>query len=311
MKKIIIAGGTGFLGYLLSSHFIAKGYRVLVLSRSRKNSNEQGISYISWDARSLGVWSHELEGAEVLINFVGKSVDCRYTEKNKAAIYSSRLEATRVLNRAVQACNNPPSLWINASSATIYRHATDRAMDEYEGEYGEGFSVDVCRKWEQAFEKSSLPFTRKVCLRIGIVLGKNGGALSPLARMAKIGLGGKHGDGGQYMTWLHEDDFIRIVQWFLDNPASTGIYNCTAPAPLPNRDFMALLRRALGKSFGLPSPVWLLEIGAFFLRTETELLLKSRWVLPTRLLKEGFRFSFPHAQVALMHLLNIRKKPLL
>lgn len=199
MKKIVIAGGTGFLGKMLSEHFANLNYDVVVLSR-REHKSVGNISHIKWDGETLADWANELEGAYALINLCGKSVDCRYTESNKKQIYDTRLKSTGILGKAIEACENPPKVWMNSSSATIYRHAEDRDMDEETGEIGTGFSVDVCQKWENTFFDSTTPDTRKVALRIAIVLGKDGGALQPLKSLTKIGFGGRQGSGDQYFS---------------------------------------------------------------------------------------------------------------
>ena len=290
-NKIILAGGTGFLGNCLAQHFAALGYEVVIITRKHQPDNGR-ISYAKWNGKNIGNWAEHIEGAEAVINLTGRSVDCRYTEANKQLIYDSRLDATHVLGRAIKSSVKPPKVWINAASATIYRHATDRDMDEYTGEIGEGFSVDVCQKWEKAFDDAQTPHTRKVALRIGIVLGRDGGALAPLKNLAKWGLGGKQGKGNQYFSWLHEDDFVAIVMRALTDDTMQGVYNTTAPKPLPNNEMMAALRKATKRPFGLPTPTWMLHIGAAMIKTEVELILKSRRVVPKRLLEAGFQFKY-------------------
>lgn len=298
MKKIVIAGGTGFLGSCLAQHYEAHGWEVVILTRG--TTRQQGaIQYVTWDGKNPGPWTTTLEGAEVVVNLNGRSVDCRYTEENKRLIYSSRLDATAILGAAVQRAKNPPKMWLNAASATIYRHAEDREMDEYTGEIGTGFSVDVCQKWEAMFNSIDTPATRKILLRTGIVLGNQGGPLRPLKMMAKLGAGGKQGSGNQYCSWLHETDFVQIVDFLITHPETTGVYNVTAPVPVKNKLFMRALRQATGIPFGIPMPAALLEIGAHIIQTETELILKSRRVVPARLLQAGYRFRFPTIEQAL------------
>ena len=291
MKKIVIAGGTGFLGQLLSENFVKQDFEVVVLTRKHVE-DQNGIRYVKWDGSSIGSWTRELEEADVLINLNGKSVDCRYTEANKQAIYDTRIQATYILGEAIKKCKVPPKLWINASSATIYGHVVDREMDEATGEIGEGFSVDVCKKWERTFFDFEMPNVRQVALRISIVLGASGGALIPLKRLAQFGLGGRQGDGKLYFSWVHEQDFVEVVKWVIQNESATGIYNVASPNPVPNAVFMKQLRQALKVPFGIPSPKWLLTIGARLIGTETELILKSRRVIPTRLKEEGYQFTF-------------------
>lgn len=302
MKKMVIAGGSGFLGEVLVEHF-KDSYEIVILLRKHQ-LDQANVRFVKWDGRSQGAWVHELEKAEVLINLTGRSVDCRYTEKNKQAIYDSRLDATHVLGQVIQQLMSPPSLWINAASATIYRHELDRDMDEVSGITGEGFSVDVCKKWERAFNSVKLPDTRKVILRIAIVLGKRGGALQPMKHLTKVGFGGRHGKGNQYFSWVHEQDFARMVENLIQEKHLSGVFNVAAPNPIPNKSLMKELRKAMSTPFGFPLPKWLLEIGAFLIRTETELLLKSRRVVPKRLMEEGFKFDYPEIQQALNDLIE-------
>ncbi len=300
--KIIIAGGTGFLGSNLANYYAAKGHEVVILTRGENQVNGT-IRFMTWDGETLGAWASELDNADILINLNGKSVDCRYTERNKQLIYSTRLEATRVLGEAVKSCVGPPALWINAASATIYRHSLDKEMDEFTSETGTGFSVDVCQKWEKSFNEIELPFTRKVILRTSIVLGKDG-PFKPLKMLTKLGLGGGQGSGQQYFSWLHEKDFVGIVDYIISNPSMKGAYNVTAPKPIPNTEFMKALRHAVGIPFGLPMPKWLLEFGAVLIGTETELILKSRRVVPKRLLDAGYQFQFNSIEKAFEQLLH-------
>lgn len=303
MDKIVIAGGTGFLGSSLAAHYVSKGRRVIILSRG-VSGKKQNIEYMHWDGKNLGAWVECLEGAVALINLTGKSVDCRYTKKNKAEIYASRLNSTAILGEALLTLKVPPKVWINAASATIYRHSLDRVMDETSDELGSGFSVDVCRKWEDTFSRYTIRGTRKIIARTGIVLGKNGGPLKPLQTLARLGVGGKHGNGKQYVSWLHENDFISIVDFFISNESTAGVYNVTAPEPIPNSEFMKVLRDVVGADFGVPMPKWLLEVGAFIIRTETELILKSRRVVPKKLLEAGYPFRFDTIEKSLANLIN-------
>lgn len=302
MNKLIIAGGTGFLGDALVHHYSdVKEIVVLTRGATRQMNN---VRYVKWDGVTLGGWEKELENADALINLTGKSVDCRYTEANKAEIVSSRVNATRILVKAVNNCQCPPKVWLNAASATIYRAAEDRAMDEYTGEMGSGFSVEVCKSWEAAFTREETPRTRKVILRISMILGKGGGVIPVLSKLTKLGLGGTMGSGKQYISWMHEHDFVKAVDWLIQNEKAEGAYNMAAPDPLPNKEFMKRMRSLLHRSIGLPATAWMLEIGALFLRTETELVLKSRRVMPARLLKEGFVFDYPTTEGALRNLLQ-------
>ncbi len=302
MKKVVLAGGSGFIGKLLSNHFLSKGWQVVVFTRNHR-LNENNLRYVKWNGKTLGSWKNELEGSDLLINLNGKSVDCRYTKKNKQLIYDTRIDATYILGEALKEIKNPPSLWINAASATIYRHSEDKAMDEFSGEIGTGFSVDVCKKWEHSFFKENTKNTRKVALRIAIVLGKKGGALEPMVMMTKLGLGGKHGKGNQFFSWIHEDDLISIVNYVFENDKIQGIVNASAPFPVKNKQVMQLIRQQLNIKIGISSPKWLLEIGARLIKTETELLLKSRNVIPRVLIKNGFEFKYPTLKEGLKSLL--------
>jgi uncharacterized protein (TIGR01777 family) len=307
-NKIILAGGTGFIGQLLIDHWKREPVDLVVLSRKPYASHDN-VRYITWDGETLGEWGNELDGASVLINLAGKSVDCRYTQRNKQLIIDSRVKSTKVLGDAIRQANNPPQLWINSGSATIYRHALDRQMDEVTGDIDNGrpdhqFSVQVCKAWEQTFWEAQVSDqVRKVVLRMAIVLGKEGGVLPVLRRLIRFGLGGKMGRGDQFMSWLHERDLARMIDFVIANDAIEGTYNGSAPNPVCNQDFMKLLRHNLGVRVGLPATEWMLNIGTFLLRTETELVLKSRNVVPKKLLDADFKFEFPKAQDAIAHLI--------
>lgn len=303
-RKLVLPGGNGYLGRFVIGHFRRPGWEVVVLSR-RSAADDAGVRHVHWDGKSVGPWAAELEGAAAVVNLAGRSVDCRYNAANRAEIYASRLDSTRVLGEAIARCAAPPPVWINSSSATIYRHAEDRPMDEATGEIGDGFSVDVCRKWERTLAEARTPATRKVATRGALVLGPGpGGVLEVLLRLVRLGLGGPMGNGRQYVSWVHHDDYCRAVEWLIEHPELEGAVNVSAPSPLPNREFMRILRRVGGVPFGLPAARWMLEIGAFFLRTETELTLKSRRVLPARLLASGFRFSYPEVEAAVAEIVE-------
>lgn len=295
--KIIIAAGTGFLGKNLEKYFTEKGNQVYILTRNPKRKNE-----IGWDAKTLGEWKNLLEGSDVLINLAGKSVDCRYTEKNKREIYDSRINSTKVLQQAVDNCINKPKIWLNASSATIYVHSEKHLNTEENGIIGDDFSMNICKSWEKEFFKTENPDTRKVALRTSIVLGNNGGAFNKLKMITKLGLGGKQGRGNQNVSWIHIDDFCRAVEWIIENEDISGKINVTAPNPLNNEEFMRKLRKEMKILFGLNSVVWQLEIASVFLKTETELLLKSRNVYPEKLMNNGFKFLYPDIETAFKNL---------
>jgi len=302
MKKLIIAAGTGFLGQVLIHHFKDKFEEIVILTRGNSKIID-GIKYVNWNARTFSGWEKELENATVLINLAGKSVDCRYTEKNKKEILLSRIQSTKILNKAVLNCVNPPKHWLNSSTSTIYRFSLDKEMNEIDGEIGNDFSINVALSWEKAFFKTETPNTLKTALRTSIVLGKDGGAFIPLKTLAKIGFGGKQGKGNQFISWIHEEDFANAVDFILQKEL-TGVINLVSPKPVRNADFMKKLRKAVGFPFGIPMNKFFLEIGSFFIRTETELVLKSRNVIPKRLLENEFQFKFGDIDDAFKNLLK-------
>lgn len=303
MKKMVIAGGSGFLGNALIEYFLPKNYEIVVLSRSNKETGNDALRYVEWDAKTLDIWMTELEGIEVLINLTGKSVDCRYNEKNKAEILNSRVQSTEVLGKAIQACAVPPKVWMNSSTATIYKHSLDIEMTEANGTIGDDFSMNVAKSWEKAFHECNTPKTAKIVLRTSIVLGKNGGAFIPLKSLTKLGLGGTQGNGNQKVSWIHEYDFCRAVEFLLEKN-KLGTFNVTSPNPIPNRQFMKTLRSVLKISVGIFQPKWLLKLGARFIGTEAELILKSRFVIPEKLLASGFEFQYPTAEKAMHEIIN-------
>lgn len=297
MKKLIIAAGTGFLGQVLVNHFKDKFEEIIILTRG-KSETKNNIRYIKWNAKTFSGWEKELENADVLINLAGKSVDCRYTEENKKEILDSRLESTHILNLAVQQCENPPKHWLNSSTATIYRHSLDKEMDEENGEIGNDFSMNVAKSWEKVFFEIQTPHTKKTALRTSIVLGKNGGAYLPLKNLTKVGFGGKQGKGNQFISWIHEKDFARAVAYIIEKEL-TGVLNIVSPQPIRNMLFMKTLRKSLGVPTGIPISEKLLKFGAKMIGTETELVLKSRNVIPKRLTENGFTFEFGELKKAL------------
>lgn len=297
MKKLIIAAGTGFLGQVLANHFKDKFEEIIILTRGSSKIKEN-IRHIKWNAKTFSGWEKELENADVLINLAGKSVDCRYTEENKKEILDSRLESTHILNLAVQQCENPPKHWLNSSTATIYRHSLDKEMDEENGEIGNDFSMNVAKSWEKVFFEIQTPHTKKTALRTSIVLGKNGGAYLPLKNLTKVGFGGKQGKGNQFISWIHEKDFARAVAFIIEKEL-TGVLNIVSPQPIRNMLFMKTLRKSLGVPTGIPISEKLLKFGAKMIGTETELVLKSRNVIPKRLTENGFTFEFGELKKAL------------
>ncbi len=302
VPAIVFPGGGGYLGTILAHFFSGQEVPVVVLTRHPQPS--QGLIHsVLWDGETVGEWAAELEGAAAVVNLAGRTVNCRYNARNKQEIYDSRLKSTRAIGEAIARCTNPPRVWINSSSATIYRHAEDRPMDEDTGELGSGFSVDVCQKWEQALVDAPTPETRKVALRTAMVFGAGkGGVFEAFRRIVRLGLGGTLGNGRQFVSWVHECDFCRAVQWIVNQHEFTGAINVAAPNPIPNREFMRIFRRVCGQPVGLPATKWMLEIGAILLQTETELLLKSRRVVPGRLIASGFTFDYPDWEKALQEI---------
>lgn len=295
--KIIIAGGNGYLGKVLCRH-LSETNEVIILSRGGSRI-EGGVRFENWDAVTLGAWTKVLEGADVLINLTGRSVDCRYNEANKKEILESRIASTAILGQAFRSCNRPPGIWINAASATIYRHSEDKQMDEQTGETGSGFSVEVCQAWEKVFFENAVPGVRQVAIRTSIVVGKTGGAIKPLLNLARFGLGGRQGNGRQFFSWIHEDDFARAVQFIIETPVLEGAVNVVSPKPVQNKVLMKEIRRALHIPFGIPLRPCILSLGARMIRTETELILKSRNVIPDKLTRAGFQFTYPTLKEAL------------
>lgn len=291
-SKIILPGGAGFIGKYVANFFRKKNHDVIILTRGKARI-ENGITYLNWDGKSFGNWTKNLEGAEMVLNLAGKSVDCRYNQNNKEEILNSRINSTKIIGEAIDNCIVPPKLWVNMSTATIYEHTLDgKANDEKDGIIGDDFSMNVAKSWEKTFNDFNLFATRKIVMRTSIVLGKEGGAFAHLAPLIKFGLGGKNGSGKQFVSWIHLEDLARIIEWFMENKNTSGVYNCTSPTPICNEFFMKKIRESFGVSFGLPSTKWIIEIGTFLLRSESELVLKSRKVVPRKLLDEGFAFNF-------------------
>jgi uncharacterized protein (TIGR01777 family) len=297
---IVIPGGSGQLGAILTRRLVADGHQVTVLSRQPQPA---AWRVIGWDPAVPGDWVREFDGADVVINLAGRSVDCRYHARNRRDIMDSRVVSTRAIGRAIQQAVRPPRVWLQSSTATIYAHRFDAPNDEATGLLGGSepnvpgtwrFSIDVAHAWEQAAREFETPHTRQVLLRLAMVMSLDpDGVFAVLSRLVRRGFGGPAGDGRQYVSWIHEADFVRAMLWLIEHPELEGPVNLAAPNPLPNAEFMRQLRDAWGVRFGLPATQWLLEVGAVFLRTETELLLKSRRVVPGRLLESGFRFDFP------------------
>ncbi|MEL7169585.1 MAG: TIGR01777 family oxidoreductase [Bacteroidota bacterium] len=299
--KVILAGGSGQLGTLLARDFHADGHEAVVLSRSPGSTEPWSV--VGWDAQSLGAWAAEIDGADAVVNLAGRSVDCRYTPENRRLIMDSRVASTRVVGEAIAQAKAPPPVWLQMSTATIYAHRYDAPNDEATGLIGGTepdapaswrFSIDVAQAWERTLAEADTPHTRKVALRAAVVMSADrGGIFDTLLGLVRRGLGGTSGNGRQYVSWLHGDDFVRAVRWLIEHDEIDGPVNLAAPHPLPNAAFMRALREAWATRIGLPATAWMLEVGAFFMRTESELVLKSRRVIPGCLLAHGFSFEHP------------------
>lgn len=308
--RVVLGGAGGFMGTHLAGRYREQGREVVTIGRSGAD--------LRWeDAPGIAA---AINGASLVVGLAGKSVNCRYNEVNRAEVFRSRLDTTRQLSIAIAGAATPPPLWVNSSTATIYRHAEDRPMTEAAGDIGAGFSVEVAQAWEHALFEAELPVTRRVALRSAIVLG-DGGVLGPIKRLAKLGLGGAQHDGWwpvsrarvaagtahfpgakrgtQRFSWVHIEDIARILDFVETRPELSGPVNASAPNPVDNRGFMSSVRHVLGTPFGPPMPRWMLELGAIGIRTETELVLKSRWVLPEKLQAAGFEFAHPELEPAL------------
>jgi uncharacterized protein (TIGR01777 family) len=296
--KFVIPGGTGQVGTVLERALRVAGHDVVVLTRRPARDHE-----VQWDGKTLGPWTEAVDGSDVVINLAGRSVSCRYTPANLKAMMDSRVDSARVVGEAIAGAVRPPRLWLQMSTATVYAHRFDAPHDEATGVVGGtepdvpdywAYSVEIAERWERAQEEADTPHTRKVALRSAMVMSPDrGGVFDVLRTMVRLGLGGPVAGGAQYVSWIHEDDFVRAVEFLVDRDDLAGPVNLAAPGPLPHRAFMRDLRAAQGMPVGLPATRWMAEIGAFVLRSDTELLLKSRRVVPGRLREAGFAFEYP------------------
>jgi len=312
--KVVIAGGSGHIGTLLGSGFASRGVEVVILSRQRRPPAPSPLRTVWWDGVSIGDWQRQIDGSDVVINLAGRSVNCRYTPAARQEILQSRVRSTRAIGDAIARCARPPRLWLQASTATIYSHRFDGPNDEYTGTLGGAesnapsawhFSTDVARAWESALNEAPVPHTRKVVMRSAMTMGPEaGGVFDTLACLTRRGLGGRAGNGHQFVSWIHEHDFVAAISFLIDRDDLSGVVNIASPNPLPNAEFMRVLREACGVRLGIPASRWMLEVGAAVMQTETELILKSRRVKPARLLDHGFCFAYPEWREAARELCN-------
>jgi uncharacterized protein (TIGR01777 family) len=313
--KIVIPGGTGQVGTVLARAFHRDGHEVVVLSRQAKTLPWR---VAEWDGKSLGKWADEIDGSDVVINLAGRSVNCRYHQENRRQIMDSRINSTRAVGEAIDTAKDPPKVWLQASTATIYAHRYDEPNDDVTGIIGGNerdapdtwnFSIDVATAWERVTNEAETPRTRKVLMRSAMIMSPDrGGIFDTMMTMVRLGLGGTAADGRQYISWIHDEDFIRSVYWLIEHDELSGPVNLASPEPLPNREFMQIVRKAWGMPIGLPAAKWMLELGAFLMRSETELILKSRRVVPKRLTDSGFEFHFPTWEAAAADLCRRRRQ---
>lgn len=290
--KVVIAGANGFLGTALAQFLKEKNHEVIGLVRHNETTND--YKTVLWDGETIDEWFQELNGADAVINLAGKSVNCRYNERNKKLILHSRLNATKVLAEAINLVYEKPKLWMNAASATIYEHSENIPNTEQKNKIGHGFSVEVCQQWERTFFDAEVGNVRKVGLRTAIVLARNKSVMIPYENLARFGLGGKMGNGLQMMSWIHIQDFCEAILFMIEQPQISGVVNLSAPNPITNQTFMSKVRKLVHCKIGMPAKEWMLKIGAWLLGTEAELVLKSRYVLPEKLLKAGYTFKVPN-----------------
>lgn len=303
MKKVVLAGGTGNLGALLSAAFVDRGWEVIILTRQSGTQRVGKVSYIYWDGENVGDWCHALEGVETIINLSGKSIQCRFTEANKKVLYDSRILPTRVLGLAIARLHVKPKLWINFSGVSIF-NALEDLQDEQSDKVGTGFLATLSRDWEEAFFDNEIPTVDKVALRISPVLLKESGFYAELLPLVKMGLGGKVADGKQWMNWIHGKDLVSLIFWIIAQPSPSKIYHACSPNPSSNTCFMQTFRKEVGVSMGLPLPRFMAQLGAFVKGVDASLLLDSVPVTTTSTIQEGFVFQFPNAEIALQDLLK-------
>ena len=299
MLKVIITGGSGFLGEIIAQHFINKKYQVTIISRS-KPSFSLPIEWAKWDGETLGEWVKTMDGSDILINLAGKSVNCRYTPKAKEELMYSRVNSTKVIGEAFNIISSPPKIWFNASSATIFANNGKRSGENEI--QGEGFSSDICRAWEKALYSVETPLTRKIALRLGLVMDEKGDLISYFKNIIKTGFGGPMGSGEQHISWLHYKDLLAAIDFMIDSSIDEPI-NLVSPTPTKNKDFMKAFRSQMKFPIGIPNASWMVKLGAAVVGTEAELVLYDRQVIPEKLVSEGFQFKFDEIKKALKDLI--------
>jgi len=309
--KIILPGGSGQIGQFLARHFLAQGHEVVVFCRGAAVPSGRTVS---WDGQSLGAWASEIDGADIVINLAGRTVNCRYTPENLKQMMDSRVDSTRVIGQAIEKAARPPKLWLQMSTATIYAHRYDAANDEMTGIIGGnekdvpsywGYSVEIAKNWEKTLQDANTPNTRKVALRASMVMSPDReGIFDVMSRLVRLGLSGSAAGGKQYVSWIHDRDFVRAIEFLIEREDISGPVNIASPGPLPYNDFMRAMRQAWGMPIGLPAMKWMLEIGAWVMRTDTELVLKSRRVIPGLLLEKGFKFEYSDWDAAVRDLVT-------
>ncbi|MEZ4938613.1 MAG: TIGR01777 family oxidoreductase [Crocinitomicaceae bacterium] len=299
-RKIVLAGGSGFIGNKLQDFFQEKGYELVILTRE-KSHTENGVKNIQWDGKTLGDWTKTLENAVAVINLSGKNVNCRHNTENKKQILESRVDSTHIIDQAIQKCDQPPEVWINASGISIYQDSFDRKMTETDFELGDSFISEVAQKWEAAMNLNDQSMIRKIALRIGVVLGKEG-ALKILQKQTIWGLGGKHGNGKQMIPWIHIEDIAQIMLFLIHSRELSGAVNACSPNPVTDQIFMRTLRHVQKVPFGLPAPVFAIRLGAKILGTEADLILGSTYAVPNKLITAGYIYKYPELKEALADL---------
>ena len=296
-KRVVIAGGTGFVGQSLTRFLMARDYDIVVLTRASSH-DDGGVAYEHWDGRTLGGWAQNLEHANALVNLTGRSINCRHTRKNRREIVESRVDSVRVLGQAIACCDQPPKVFVQAAGVGIYGDQGDRWCDE-ESAQGDDFPSQVCQRWEAAFTEISSPRTRKVLLRLGVVLGRDGAFLKVLSRLTRAFFGGYVGDGRQFVSWIHHADLARMFLKSIENEELTGVFNATAPDPVSNAELMRELRRALHRPWSPPVPKLAARIGSWLIGTQADLAFVSQRCAPKNFLDRGFHFEFPELRPAL------------